>query len=346
VEFTGNVSAISLESWTIEGQTILVDGSTSIDGAIVVGDTVRVNAVVDSTGAVKASKIEASDGSSSTPEPQKTEEPNGGADIVTGQLEAMTPDSWTVKGQVFAINAQTEIKNNILLGDVVKVHFATNPDGTLVATEIEKAGDNQANNSVENGKKSNETEFTGVVESIAIDSWVVSGQTFAVTPQTEIKGAIAVGDTVKVHTFTATDGTLTVREIELASESGNSNSNDKSNKDMKITGTLDQIGADQYVIGGQVILITPQTKLDSNLVIGSMVKAEVIVNPDGTLTALEIKLQDQSQNQGTSQNGDDKSRSGSENNSGSSKSNDGGKSGSGSNEHKDDHKSEDGSNHD
>src|SRR5512139_244525 len=73
-------------------------------------------------------------------------------------------------------------------------------------------------------------EFTGVVEVMASDSWVVSGQTVAVTAATEIKPGVEIGALVKVHVARQADGSLWAREIEAASIGDhNSNSNDNGN---------------------------------------------------------------------------------------------------------------------
>jgi uncharacterized membrane protein YgcG len=79
-------------------------------------------------------------------------------------------------------------------------------------------------------------EFNGVVESMGPDFWFVGGRTIAISTMTEIKGAVEVGDLVKVHAIRNADGTFQAREVEtvLASDddsnaNGNDNSNDNSN---------------------------------------------------------------------------------------------------------------------
>jgi hypothetical protein len=66
------------------------------------------------------------------------------------------------------------------------------------------------------GQSASETEITGTITSITPESWTVDGTEFSVLPQTEVKGAFVVGDVVKVHLFSAADGSLTAREIEYA----------------------------------------------------------------------------------------------------------------------------------
>ncbi len=65
-----------------------------------------------------------------------------------------------------------------------------------------------------------EVEFTGIVEVMGSSSWTVDGTVIAITPQTQIKGLIKLGDTLEVHAFTAADGVLTAREIEQTAPGG------------------------------------------------------------------------------------------------------------------------------
>jgi hypothetical protein len=279
VEFSGVVDSIAADQWEVSGQVLLVTPQTIIDGSISVGNTVKVYATVTADGAVTASKIELPIAESSTAIPQSTPgsfDDSGGE--FTGIVETINADSWQVSGQAFAFTAQTEVKGNILVGDPVKVHFVNNPDGTMTATEIELAIAETPDTASTLDK-----EFTGKVEAFSPESWTVKGQVFLVTPQTEIKDAIFLGDVVKVHYFANPDGSFTAREIELAGD------NQAHNSDKKLTGILEQISSTQATIGGVVVFITPQTILDSGLVIGEKVKAEVVTSPDGKMTALQIE---------------------------------------------------------
>jgi len=57
----------------------------------------------------------------------------------------------------------------------------------------------------------------------------VSGTTIAIGPDTEIKGTISIGDTVKVHAIIATDGTLVAREIGFDDQVGEDIDDDNDN---------------------------------------------------------------------------------------------------------------------
>jgi hypothetical protein len=63
-------------------------------------------------------------------------------------------------------------------------------------------------------------EFTGRVEAMAPEAWTVSGQIVGITPQTEIRGTIAVGDAVKVEAVVGSEGALMAREINPRSATG------------------------------------------------------------------------------------------------------------------------------
>jgi hypothetical protein len=62
--------------------------------------------------------------------------------------------------------------------------------------------------------KIGELEFTGAVERMGQDTWVVAGRTITMNTTTEMKGPFATGDMVRIHAFINQDGSLTAREIE------------------------------------------------------------------------------------------------------------------------------------
>ena len=61
VEFTGKVDIIGDTSWQISGQTVLVNGSTRIEGSPAVGDTVEVKATKAADGTLTATRIKKED---------------------------------------------------------------------------------------------------------------------------------------------------------------------------------------------------------------------------------------------------------------------------------------------
>src|SRR3990170_3036901 len=90
-------------------------------------------------------------------------------------------------------------------------------------------------------------EFTGRVEAMAPEAWTVSGQIVGLTPQTEIRGTIAVGDSVKVgdevkvHALVEADGSLTAIEISPAS---GPEMDDFQEGEIEFTALVEEIGAE------------------------------------------------------------------------------------------------------
>ncbi|MEW6567362.1 MAG: DUF5666 domain-containing protein [Chloroflexota bacterium] len=207
----------------------------------------------------------------------------------TGVIDAMEASFWTVSGQTVGLTAETEIQGDFSVGDAVKVEATVSLDGSLTAREIKPA--EEADGLPSTPEPDDEVEFTGVVEAIGADSWTVAGQMLLVTADTETKGTIAVGDTVKVHAFLGADGSLTAREIEPAEgDEGQDSSPDESK--VEFSGVVEAMGAESWTISGQVVAITTQTEIDDGIAVGDTVKVEAFVAADGTLTAHEISRQD------------------------------------------------------
>ena len=207
VEFTGAAVSIDTASWVIGDQTIALDAATEIKDAIVVGDMVKVHAMVLADGSLLGTEIGlANDGVQE-------------AGVILGELdffgavEDMQADLWTVGGTTFKVSPETEIKDAIVLGDLVRVAAVQNPDGSYLAHEIELQEPLSGNQT-----QGDPTEFSGTVTAMDASRWTVGGLTFLITPSTEIKDAIVLGDFVKVEASVATDGTRTALEIQLDDE--------------------------------------------------------------------------------------------------------------------------------
>lgn len=193
VAFTGKVEAISVDSITVNGQTVSINASTALDNNIQVGDIVKVEAQVSDSGTVLALKIESfkaedvatptvssgvestptpssptiSETASvtSTPDPSFTQTANGMEKEIFGVVDGITADSVTVAGVTYPFTALTEFKDAIAAGDFVKLHVIVNADGSFTVREIEKSpamGDGGSNNNgdqsdvIENNEEEND----------------------------------------------------------------------------------------------------------------------------------------------------------------------------------------------
>jgi len=200
-----------------------------------------------------------------------------------GTIELMAPTAWTLNGKVLAILPATKLDGTFMVGDLVKAHAAIQADGSLAAREIVAVQGADASSMTLLGA---EYDFTGAVESIAIDQWTVAGTSFAVTSQTEMKGTFDIGDLVKVHLLAGADGSLVAREIEAPeAELEGAAEGDE----VELVGVIESMGPEAWVIGGQTLAVTPETEIEGTFAIGDAVKVHVFVGAGGALTAREIE---------------------------------------------------------
>jgi hypothetical protein len=199
VVFTGTVDSMGGGQWTVSGQAITVDGATSIDANIVVGDNVKVEARVGQDGSVTAVSIEIS-----------------GADNANANSNGDNQNASNANDN--ASNSNDNQSDNSNAGN-------SNGDNS-----------NSNGNGNDNSSTGSEQEVSGVVEAITTDSITINGVVYKIADFTEFKGIVTLGDQVKVHVIVNEDGTFTIREIEKTAGTGiggdNSNgngSNDNSN---------------------------------------------------------------------------------------------------------------------
>ncbi len=249
---TGEVESIGDDEWVIAGQMIAVDVDTAVDETIVVSDIARVHGLVLADGTLLARRIDRVD------------------DVhpfeFIGVVESIGPDSWIVSGVNIALDETTEIKDEIIVGDVVKVEGVILADDTWLAGEI-KLADEEAR-----------FEFTGSVDNI--DPWVVAGIPFETDEFTEIDDGIEPGELVYVEGQILADGTWLATEIRLLADE---------DLTFNFIGTVDSI--DPWVISGLPIAVDENTLIDDEIEIGSLVRVRGLILPNGEwLATLIVRL--------------------------------------------------------
>jgi hypothetical protein len=267
IEFRGAVESMTAEVWSIGGKRVVViAGRTEIKGDIKVGDTVKVHALVGVDGKLTAREIELISQATVTEEIE-----------FRGTVDAITAEAWTIGGRTVAVVAgRTQVKGEIKIGDTVKVHALVGAEGRLTAREIELISPTAV---------TGEIEFRGMVEAITTEAWTISGRTVSVVAgRTEIKGAIKVGDTVKVHALVGPDGRLTAREIELITPSL------QREVEVRVTGIVLAVSETSLTIEGDTFRITPQTEIRGTITNGAWVEVRGVRDANGALTATRIQL--------------------------------------------------------
>lgn len=169
-----------------------------------------------------------------------------------------------------------------------------------------------------------EVVFTGVIESMSADQWVINGQTIQVDQSVIRDGSFVVGDTVKVEAVVAADGSITAQRVEspaAADLAGIATSTpDVSSTSVpgglvfdasgtEAVGTVESITATSITIGGQTFLFGPGVEIKGIFGPGAVVKLHFTVNADGTLSVREIESADPARTGNDNSSGDNSNNS-------------------------------------
>jgi hypothetical protein len=180
VEFSGKIESMQTNAWVISGLVVQLDKTTTISGEPTIDRSVDVRGRTTADGLFAASIVIESPASTpeptdtpqlsptntpqptprstDTPEPptiEPTEPPTAEpAEIeFTGTVDTISTSAWTIDGITVGIDANTEIRGSISVGQRVKVTALRLVAGQLMAQRIELltgGGDNQNNNSNDN----------------------------------------------------------------------------------------------------------------------------------------------------------------------------------------------------
>jgi hypothetical protein len=195
-----------------------------------------------------------------------------------GTVETIAAGEWKIGGQTFKINAGTRLDNGLAVGTPVRVEFVTQPDGSKLAIQIESDEEDER--------------FAGVIETIGADSWKIGGRTFKVNAATALDDGLIVGAKARVEFITLADGSQLATEIET------------DEADERFSGIVENITATSWVVGGKTFKITGDTRVDSDIKVGSKVRVRFTALVDGTMQA--TRIQEDRSGQGAGTGGEDK----------------------------------------
>jgi mannose-6-phosphate isomerase-like protein (cupin superfamily) len=112
------------------------------------------------------------------------------------------------------------------------------------------------------------------------ETWTIGGQTFATTDSTIIVGNPQIGDIVSVSGYLLPDGTLVATHIILRHRAPAN--------EFALTGVVESIGADEWIVAGQPIVVNEETDIDERIAVGDTVRVHGLILADGTLLAEQI----------------------------------------------------------
>lgn len=253
----GEVTAVG-ETWTIGGQIFATDDQTIIVGNPQVGDWVTVQGHLLDDGTKVADQI------------VLVREVSQNSFALTAVVTEMGAHQWQLGDLVVLLDEATVVDPAIELGDWVRVTGVVQVDGSLLARQIYRVTPDSA-----------PFEFTGVVQTIGEESWLISGIVVTVNGRTEIKNDPAVGDVVRVEGQITPDGTWLAREIKAEEDEAAT---------FEFTGVVETI--EPWQVAGIALAVDEWTEIDTAVVPGALVKVEGVILADGTWLAEEIKLVD------------------------------------------------------
>jgi len=116
--------------------------------------------------------------------------------------------------------SKLEIEKHNGLDDAQPTLEAKPDDNDMEATETPDVND-----------EAGEVEFSGTIQAMNSDNWMIGDRTVQINAETEIKGTFVVDDQVKVEGFLNAAGTFIAREIHQAEATLEDNSGNKSSDD-------------------------------------------------------------------------------------------------------------------
>jgi hypothetical protein len=203
VRFVGTLTQMGPEAWVVDDLRVVLTPETILDPQIETGMGVEVLGRVNPGGWISADEVRL-----------KTFR-------LSGTVEKIEAEAWTVDGNEINIHPLTLIESGIRVGDQVLMLVQVEADDswtTLAILRLEGMKVPTSTStpaSTEEDPDEFEIELTGIVESMTAASWQIGNRTIAITPGTELEGDIALGDRVKVHARVALDGSTTALKIEL-----------------------------------------------------------------------------------------------------------------------------------
>jgi hypothetical protein len=309
IEFTGVLRSQAGDVWDVDGLRVTVGSDTEMDADIRIGVTIKVEGTTDPGGNVLAGEIHLV------------------AYPWEGTVEAIGSASWTITDRVVRVGPGTAIASDLRVGDRVLALIDVEDGQDSMARAILYLGPGvptptPATPPTDSPEHGDEWKFEGPVQAIGSTAWVVAGQTLLVTPETEIDGALQVGDTAKVKAQTTADGRLFAVEIRHAengdtedgadsdpselgdSDSGNGNghggedgedssgsgNNEEANDELSFSGQVTAISGDVWTIAGQQVVVNGDTDLEDDPGLNDVVNVEARM-VDGHWVAEKIEKQ-------------------------------------------------------
>jgi hypothetical protein len=280
ISASGTVERIEDASLSVDGVQLVLNSDTEIRGQIRIDDPVNIFYIESDDGnlavAVTLDLAEI--------DPLRSLEKLNDAIEIRGTLQTVAQDFWTVEGIPLRISPQTEFEITFQAGDQVRVLVFLNSDGRFQAQSFSAllAVGGISETFVRISPK---VEWSGFVESIALDQWTIQGVVAQVSSETKLTPGLKIGDQVKVHANLNSAGLLVAREIERLS----ADELDKTGQ-IEFVGHLISNEGEIWIVDSWEVLLGPETEIGPGIGLGELVKVEGVLTLESKVQAREIDL--------------------------------------------------------
>jgi hypothetical protein len=207
--------------WVVSGITYTASAETEFeqdDGAFAVGARVKIEYIVDAQNDRRATEIETTDDDGDIEEDEHYK--------LVGFVQEMPQNGfigeWQIGNTRFIADLSTEFDEDdavLAVGSFVEAEYAITPAGNLLhELEARVPPGGGENNRV--GQIQSMGDDGIVAASVHAATWIIDGTSYRVTPATKLNdagGALTIGTTVDVNSYTATDGMETATRIQNVS---------------------------------------------------------------------------------------------------------------------------------
>ena len=195
---------------------------------------------------------------------------------IEGRIDEIAGDHWTVGGKRIGLGATTHVNQDRARAEVggwAVVDAIKKPDGSLVADAIVVLRGAE--------RPPQPKEFSGIIESIGSDRWVIAGRDVLITSSTSIEGSPEVGALAHVKAEQYSDGRLVAKSISIES---------RQEQIVQFEGIIQSISSGEWMVAGQRVLIGAETQIEGKPTVGAIAEVEAVVQADGSKLARYIKV--------------------------------------------------------
>ncbi len=275
MQFEGQIQAMNQAMWMIGGRQIVIDDDTTIDesnGRAVVGARVSVRATRELDRKLHARSITVL---AQTPQTLA-------AVSWTGTLEAMNAATWRIAGREVVVDARTRlVRSNgpLMVNATVHVDALQQSDGTLWARRIESRGPQLP---------AADVQFSGNIESMTDESWMIAGVAVMVDASTiidEREGPAEVGAMVSVRAMRQEDGSLYAQRIHVQNDLPDGFK-------IEFRGPIEAMDEAQWRVAGFDVVVDDATRFMhlERAELGAIAQVSARRMDDGSLLAIEINI--------------------------------------------------------